>query len=347
VRCTIFDPSRSLGVEDAGTGASAFIAALGLALGQAPDSVTQFDFLNPKRPTVQRDVRKLAAVTAAVGLVVVLTGVFASAGLYRYSATSRVDSLKDELNKLTTENRKVTALAKRAETLDGWLRGGRDWLDQWAYLSAVFPSCKDVYVTSMKTNPPDVTGSPSVNFAIKAKSNEAINDLNKRLTDAGYEFKAGQITTGTDPYGYIYTTNIKVTVKPNMAVDLASVNFVPRPEDDVAAAQFGRPGGAARAEGAAAKTVSQTAPAPAAHPPQPAEGASFQERYKAWQAKYEQWLKDTPRPPDSQAQAVEAWRAKREEIRSQMPKQEAKPPAPAPPQPPQPSSGGWQGKRRS
>jgi len=60
VQCQTFDPSQALGLEEPGAGASGFISALGLAVGQAGRAEPPFDFLNPKRPVVRRDLTRIA-----------------------------------------------------------------------------------------------------------------------------------------------------------------------------------------------------------------------------------------------------------------------------------------------
>jgi hypothetical protein len=306
VRCERLNPAAALGLEEGGPEASAFISALGLAHGQTGEIRVPFDFLNPKRPVVRRDMRKILAAAVAAGLGIVLAAIVTGAALHRYSASARADVLRDQYKELTDENRKISALAKRAETVDSWVRSGRGWLEQWAYLSAVFPSCAEVYVTNLKTNPDG-----SVSFNVRAKSNEAINDLGKRLSAAGYDFKPGQVTTGTDPHGYGYGTTIKVMVKPSMKIDLASAAPVPRPEDDTSATQFGKPAPTAAAPvaaGATAASNSQGMPGP---------DAPYSVRLKAWTNRYEAINRE--RPPESSPDYQE-WRARREALRAEYPK---------------------------
>jgi hypothetical protein len=310
IRCERLNPAPALGLEESGPEASAFVSALGLALGQAPDAAVPFDFLNPKRPVVQRDLRKLAVIAAAAAFVLVILTVVASASLYYYAAESRLGDLTAQYNKLKEENRKVSALAKRVETIDGWVRSGRSWLDQWAYLSAIFPSCVETYITSLKTNPDG-----SVSFVVKAKNNEAINDLGKRLAAAGYDFKPGQVTTGPDPYGYTYSTTVKVMVKPDMKVDLASVSAVPRPEDDASAKEFGK-SPAGRSEAA------KPAAAPAAAPAAPgAPGATT--AYQAWRGRMEALYKE--RPPSSEPEARKTWAQQYEALMKERPQPDPSP----------------------
>jgi len=317
VRTETVNPAYALGIEEAGAEPSAFISALGLAVGQGAEAGLPFDFLNPKRPPVLRDFRRVATITAVSALVVLLAGIFAVAGGKYYAANSRFGALRDEYNKLNEGNRKVAALAKRVQTIDGWVRGGRNWLEQWAYLSEVFPSCTEAYVTGLKTNPDG-----SVSFTVKAKSNEAINDLGKRLAGAGYDFRPGQISTGTDPYGYTYSTSVKVMVKPNMKVDLAGATAAPRPEDDVSAEKFGKPPAAVAAAGQPPAGKPGVAIAPAAAP-----APGVETPYRAWRVRFEALLKE--RPPSAQVEARKEWVQKFEALQKEKP-----PPDPgAPPLP--------------
>jgi hypothetical protein len=308
VRAEILNPADALGLEDTGPAASAFISALGLALGQAADAELPFNFLSPKRVPVQRDTRKLLAVSGLAALVFVLMTAFAMAAYNYYEAKVRVDDLTAQYNKLKDENKRVTALANRIKAIDDWVGAGRNWLDQWAYLSAVFPSCVDTYVTSLKTNPDG-----SASFSVKARTSDAIKALSSRLETAGYDSKPYPVITTQDPYGYGYSTSVKVNVKPNMKVDLAVVNAEPRPEDDGSAEAFGRPPGA-KAE-TTAKAGTPAAPAEGAQAAAPGTVEALTEKYKAWQTQYNAFLQT--RPPESEAQAVEAWRAKRAEIRAE------------------------------
>jgi Tfp pilus assembly PilM family ATPase len=331
IRCEILDPSGDLGLEESGPVASAFISPLGQAAGHGDTTALPFDFLHPRRPPVKRDMGKVMAVGALAAVALVVTGVFAIGAVRWYQADSYYASLQAELARLTQENRRVSALAKRTETVDAWVRLGRDWLDQWAYLTSAFPSCTDAYISSLKTTMANTANpSASISFTVRAKSNEAINELGKRLEAAGYEFKPGQVTTGQDPYGYTYSTSITVMVKPDMKIDLGSVSPAPRPEDDVAAAQFGKP----RAAAPAATGLAATAPGAAASGSTSAAGATSP--YKAWVARFAEFSKT--RPPQ-EGPELEAWRAKRIELRAEgeaIRKQEQ---TPAPADPPSASEG--------
>jgi len=339
VRCEMLNPAERLGLGDSGPAASAFISPLGQAAGYGGAAALPFDFLHPRRPPVKRDMNRIMALGAVSSAACVLGGIFAAGAIQWYRADSYSNSLTAELARLTEENRRVTALAKRTETIEAWIRLGRDWLDQWAYLSNVFPSCSETYITNLKTTTAN-TASPnaSISFTVKAKSNEAINELGKRLEAAGYAFKPGQVTSGSDPYGYNYSTSVTVMVKPEMKVDLAGAAPAPRPADDAAAEQFGKPRpasppattrvsrpvaanpGAATpgaGPGAARGMAAGGVPAPAATSGEPAATTSSTSGftpYKEWAARYEQFLKT--RPPED-GPALTAWRANRVQLRQE------------------------------
>ena len=317
VRCEILKPETLLGLDERPADTSAFVSALGLAAGQGDTEAPPFDFLNPKRAPVERDLTRLVAIGAVAAVVLVVVAAFAGAAIHRHKASAHVSALTEQLGALTKENRKVAALKKRVDGIDGWTKDGRNWLDQWACLSARFPSCKETYVTSFKTNPDG-----SLTLGLKARSNEVINDLAERLTQAGYDYKPGQVTAGADGLGYLYSTSVKVIVKPDMTVDVAALAPVPRPGDDVSAERAGPAPAAAKPASKTGRTGRRAAPAaeaPAAEASPPAApAAAGLATEEQWQATWDALMKE--RPPADQTEAVSAWRERREALRRNHPR---------------------------
>ena len=228
IPCKMFDPSRALRLDPNEKDPSAFISALGLAIGHAGVAELPFDFLNPKRPPVQRDMRKiLAGVIGGSVAAVFVAGVVAGV-LFLKAKQSRVDGLSEVCKRLEEKNRSVAALAKPVGAVETWVGAGRPWLDHWAFLSARFPPCTEAYVTGLSASQDGV-----LSFSVKAHSSEAITELGRRLADAGYGFQPGQVTTRSDPLGYTFIASMKVAVKAGLKVDLTAVSAEPRPEDDV------------------------------------------------------------------------------------------------------------------
>ncbi len=328
VRCEMLRPETLLGLDETPADTSAFVSALGLAAGQGDTEAPPFDFLNPKRAPVERDLTRLVAIGAVAAVVLVVVAAFAGAAIHLHKASAHVSALTEQLNTLTKENRKVAALKKRVDGVDGWTKDGRNWLDQWACLSARFPSCREAYVTSFKTNPDG-----SLTLGLKARTNEVINDVAERLTQAGYDYKPGQVTAGADGLGYLYSTSVKVIVKPDMTVNVASLETAPRPENDVSAEKVGqapaaaKPAPKAERKGRRAAPAAEAAEAPAAEAPPPvapaAPAAAGPVTEEQWQATWDALMKE--RPPADQTEAVGAWRERREALRRNHPRKAHQP----------------------
>jgi Tfp pilus assembly PilM family ATPase len=247
VTAETFDPGQALGVTEGGTSASAFVSALGLAVCYADGVGLPVDFLHPKEAPVLRDKRKLMVVGVAAGLAMLVGGVFLVGATKYWAAKSNLDSLKARYQKLEIDNKPVTVLVKRVDTVELWQKSGRDWLDQWAYLSGILPPCTETYLTGMNSTPDG-----TIVLKVKTTTPDVLDEMGECLTDGGYSFKPGQVGTQTDPYNYKYATIITVKVAPNMKVDLASLPEIARPENDGSGETFGRP---------PARTASSTIPA--------------------------------------------------------------------------------------
>jgi len=283
--CRMFSPVQALGLGSTDEDASAFMSALGLVIGHAGLAELPFDFLHPKRPRVQRNRKKVIAVCVGAGAAVLLVAGVAAGTVYLQAKQSRINILTQELKGLEVKNKEVAAVGKPVNAIDGWLHAGRPWLDHWAMLSGVFPSCTDAYVTGLSATQDGV-----LNFNVKARSSEAVTDLGRRLADAGYGFKPGQVATRGDPLGYTFNVGMKVFVKPDAKVDLAGVKFEPRPADDssstAGASERPRPFGAtgrpprpSAAESTAPAAAPATAPAAETPAEAPAEKPARPRRF--------------------------------------------------------------------
>ncbi|MGB2822204.1 MAG: pilus assembly protein PilM [Phycisphaerae bacterium] len=224
--CELFNPTAALGLGEI-ENPSAFISALGLAIGHTGADQLPFDFLNPKRPPVERNWPKIAAVSAAaVALLLLAVGV--TAGAIHFGGKAAVEGgLRADLEIQQDRKKDLLRLKKRVESIARWQEEGREWLTHWAYLSAVFPSCADSYIDSLKTS-----SDGSMSFTVRARESKIVTDIGQRLTEAGYKFQPGRLATSQDPFGYIYSTDVRVFVDGDMAIELNSVKPIPRPQDD-------------------------------------------------------------------------------------------------------------------
>ena len=227
--CTLLDPGTVFELPaDAREHAAGALPAIGLALGCGDEGGLPFDFLNPKQPAVQRDMRRiriLAGAAAAVALLVFTLAV-------RQYLINRHQKVLDQLRaQLTTEEKQrptFQKMVRHAALVKDWTDGGRSWLDHYAYLSAVLPASEEVYITSLA-----VSGNGLIRLSVQARSGETLAKLDKQLRAAGYDVKPLAITPGADRHGYDFRSTVELTVPPKQVIDLSKVKTPARPADDI------------------------------------------------------------------------------------------------------------------
>lgn len=221
----VFNPGEKLGVDP--RHASAAVPALGLALGYRKPDRLPFNFISPRRPPVQRNTQRTRLITRAALAACVLLLALVLGFLHRRSAEARVTELTARYNDLKKENDRINKLAKRVKAMDAWLASSRNWVDQWALLTATFPQATDAYITGFRVSTDD-----AVSFTVRARSAEVITDMGRHFTAAGYEYKPGAVTTHEDPLGYVFMSEVRLVLTPKIKIDLAKLVAPPRPADD-------------------------------------------------------------------------------------------------------------------
>ena len=213
--------------DDSRTAAAGATAGIGLALGFADAGGLPFDFLNPKRPAVQRDMRKikiLAGVAAAVVLFLIVAGVRSWLVGQRQAV---LDAVTAEAVLAEKQRPIYRQMIGQAGVVNEWVKGERDWLLHYAYLTAVLPRSEDVFLTSLS-----VSGQGIIRLAVRAKSGAVLAKIEKQLRAAGYEVKPLAITPGSDKTGYEFLSTIELVVPAKLKIDLSKVTPPERPEDD-------------------------------------------------------------------------------------------------------------------
>ena len=225
---TLLDVASSLklGSNDRDT-ASGAMSAVGLALGMADAEGLPFDFLHPKRPPVQRDMRRIRAFAGAAAAVLL---VFAVIGVRSHLMNKRL-AVQRKLQSELTAAQKMQPLYRQVraqhDTIELWLKEGQNWLEHYMYLSAILPGPEEIYVTSLS-----VGGQGTIRVSVQAKSGEILARLDKQLRSVGYDVKPQAITPGNDKYGYDFRSSFELIVPPKMKIDLTKVKPPVRPADD-------------------------------------------------------------------------------------------------------------------
>ena len=231
VRCERFNPAGPLSLRDDGQ-ASAFIASLGMAVGH-DGSATPFDFLNPKRRRVRRNVKKIRrGLLAAAAAVALITGITAGS-LWVGGKKAAVAALKKQNAQLEKDRKPIDLRAKQFDALREWNTKNSDMLAHWAYVSTVAPSCEDMYITSFHTG-----ADGTLRFSVRATDDTTILELGRavRAGNSGYTVRTGRVSTGEDDARfrqYLYNTTVTVHPPKGKPGDISKLPPPGRPKDDV------------------------------------------------------------------------------------------------------------------
>lgn len=226
--CTPLDPASALNLRpEARDHAAGSIAAIGLTLGLADSRGLPFDFLSPKRPKVHRDMRRIWILSGAAGFAVLTVAVLALRSQLVARKTKLLNDANAELAEAEKKRPTYRRMILQAGAIDDWLKGGRDWLDHYAYLTAILPPSEDVYVTSFT-----VSAQGSIRLAVQAQSGEILAKLDQKLRAAGYDVKPLAITPGADRFGYEFRSNVELIPTPRLKIDLSRAKPPARPSDD-------------------------------------------------------------------------------------------------------------------
>jgi len=229
VPCSQLDPAQPLGLPpEQREAAAASVGAIGLALGLGDETGLPFDFLNPKRPLVQRNVRRLRILAGATCAVVLLIALLGVRKLLIDRRTNVLNVAAAELAAAEKNRPLYRAMISQANLVSDWVKGGRNWLEHYAYLTSILPPSDEVYLTSLAVDSQGV-----LRLAVQARSGEILARLNKQLQDGGYQVKPFAINPGANRFGYEFRSNLELKPSSKLKIELAKLKYPARPSDDV------------------------------------------------------------------------------------------------------------------
>ncbi len=239
--CTLLDLAGGLRLPTGSAEhAAGSIGAMGLAFGCCDPQGLPFDFLNPKRPAVQRDLRRIQLLSAAAAIAVVLMLVFAVRSFLISRREAVLATVTTELSDAEKKRPVYRRLISQTGVVEDWIKGDRDWLEHYAYLTSILPPSDEVYLSKLA-----VSGQGGIQLSVQARSGETLARLEKQLRAAGYDVKPLAITPGADRFGYEFRSNVELVVSPKLRIDLQKVKPPARPLDDMSldATAYRRGGG--------------------------------------------------------------------------------------------------------
>lgn len=230
VRSEPFDPTQSLQmkVTDEQAQTSAFIAAIGLAVGHAHADELPFDFQHPKEPVVPRDNSSVRNALIAVLLITLVVGGGVVGWLKFSQRKDQIEQLVRQKNQQETLAKKTERYGERVEAIQQWEQSSRDWVDHLAYLSVLLPPADQAYIDEFRTH-----ADGWIKFRVFATRSDEIDRFYQRLIQAGYRVKPHGTKPRTGNHGrYAYVADFQVIVPEDMKIGLAGLPKVGRPADD-------------------------------------------------------------------------------------------------------------------
>ncbi len=207
--------------------ANGSVGAIGLALGSCDENGMPFDFLNPKRPAVQRNMQRIRLFVGAAVSAVVLIALLAVRAVLIDRRMSVLNAANLELAEAEKNRPIYKSLMNRDKVVGEWIKGGRNWLSHYAYLASVLPPSEEVYLTSMAVDNRGI-----IRLAVQARSGETLARLDKQLREAGYEVKPLAINPGANRFGYEFRSNVELAPSTKLKIDLDKLKQVARLPDD-------------------------------------------------------------------------------------------------------------------
>jgi Tfp pilus assembly PilM family ATPase len=228
VPCAQLDPADALRLApELRTIAAGSIGAIGLALGAGDEHGLPFDFLNPKRPAVQRNLRRIGLLSGAAAAVALLIALLGVRKVLIDKRMALFNAANAELSQAAKEEPSYRTLINHAAVVGDWVKGGKDWLQHYAYLASVLPPSEEIYLTSLA-----VDNQGNIRLSVQARSGETLAQLDKQLRAAGYEVKPLAINPGADRFGYEFRSTVELAASPKIKIDLRKMKPVTRPVDD-------------------------------------------------------------------------------------------------------------------
>ena len=226
--CRLLDVAGALDLPKAAREhAAGSMAAIGLTLAANEAQGLPLDFLNPKQPAGPKNTRRIMTIAGLAAAAVLLISVLA---VRHYLVNKRLkirDAVQAELATAKKQHPIYRLMRLQTMSVEGWVQGARNWLDHYAYLSAILPPSEEVYITSFT-----VSGQGTIRLSVQARSGEILAKVGNLLRAAGYQVKPLPFNPGSDKYGYDFRSSVELVVPPEMKIDLTKVKPPARPADD-------------------------------------------------------------------------------------------------------------------
>ena len=198
-----------------GVSSAAVLNVAGAVAAQTDKSVAAVDLLNPRKAPEKRDLRRVKVLAGALAAVVL----FAAAFFYRNNKLTAAEDTLATLRRDVSETRSSVEGGKddiaRAAAVQSWVDRDINWLDQIDSLRTLISSTELIYLRSLDFGVKTGEDLGSIKIDGYARTRTDVQDLGRRLTDAGYKVVALDYESyGRDGYPIRLTIDVAIPVEP-------------------------------------------------------------------------------------------------------------------------------------
>jgi len=211
---SMIDPFSAVGVDletdESPQSPSEHVVPIGLLLVQAGLSKPTFDFLNPRKPPVKRDLRKLRLALAAAVVVLAVGLAYGTLQLQIGDLDQAVAAREAREEKLDGIIKQGQADVQSAAAISDWSKTNTNWLEQMLALDKALENERRVYLRDLHFERAPRDGGAIMRADLFARERRDVLAILQDLADANYEVTSHNIDrTDTDPR-YPYETRIDV-----------------------------------------------------------------------------------------------------------------------------------------
>ncbi len=205
------------------------LVCAGLACEASAKAMDAFNFLDPKKPVIKRDPKKIQATQLVAAIVLFLFGGIWLAGQYLDGLRAEQADLGAKLQVTQADEKLAIRLKKQLNAIEDWKDQELDILAHWANLSALLPGAADAYVGPLQP------GGGEMTFTVWLR--DGVDDDAQRIVDAlqeaGYQPTVNKGTLDErNNFGYRQRKEISVLLKPGPVKTVLTKGNLTRPADD-------------------------------------------------------------------------------------------------------------------
>ena len=201
----------------------------GLACEAGAKTMDAFNFLDPKKPIIKRDPRKIQATQLVATVILFLFGGIWLAGQYLDGLQAELTELGVKLQATQAEEKLAIRLKKQLNAIEDWKDEELDILGHWANISALLPGAADAYTGPLQPG----TGEMSFTIWLRDGVDDDAQRIVDALQEAGYQPTVNKGTLDErNQFGYRQRKEISVLLKPGPVKTVLTKGNLARPADD-------------------------------------------------------------------------------------------------------------------